>query len=269
MLQKTFSDLKQDLKKQYYCKVPFAISHEQIQDAVEAFMEFLKQPNNIKHHIHYKISDIHRRGDVGFIHRDPEDDIYNDSKDYFHYHDSIREQYADFLHAHPGVNNFIEKASPIWKAAQETAQNILKPFDADSPGLYERIFGAKLPHVILRFICYNWESAQKRLAKAHYDAGSFTLALAESERGLRIGIDEDSLTLVEHHPNEALFFLSKNFSKLINSTDYKPAWHDVIQLNDQIIGKPYARWSVVCFLDANDIEAESRESTHTCSVAAG
>ena len=134
----------------------------------------------------------------------------------------------------------MEKASPIWQAARDCATDILKELSHLYPGLMDRFFTEEEPHVLLRFIRYHWQESHENLAKPHYDAGSCTLAIAESEKGLRIGADQDTLKLIEHAPGEALFFLSSNFQRLVADATLKPAWHDVVQLDKTIIGKPYA-----------------------------
>jgi hypothetical protein len=114
----------------------------------------------------------------------------------------------------------------------------------------------------LRFLRYSWSKSGKYLAKPHFDAGSFTLAIAESEPGLRIGSCPENLQLVAHKEKEAIFMLSSNFKKLMDTDQLSPGWHDVIQLNETIIGKPYARWAIVAFIDGHDVEALPRSETH-------
>jgi isopenicillin N synthase-like dioxygenase len=257
--------LEKDLCEQYFTTIPFPISRQQITDAVDAFMAFLNEPEDIKDHIKFRVCHTHRRGDIGYVHRDPDDSIYNDSKDYFHYHDAIFDRYPEFLEQNQTVRTFIEKASPIWNAAKNVGLEIINLLSQRYPGLADRFFMAKEPHVILRFIRYNWQKSQQNLAKPHFDAGSCTLAIAESEKGLRIGCNEASLKLVQHSPHEAIFFLSSNFNRLVNDDTFKPAWHDVIQLQQEFVGKPYARWAVVCFFEAEGMTAIPRELTHTCS----
>lgn len=73
----------ESLYKKPYISISFQIKEAQIEEAIGSFFEFLKLPESIKQHIDLKISPLHRRGDIGFKHRNPEDDIYNDSKDFF------------------------------------------------------------------------------------------------------------------------------------------------------------------------------------------
>lgn len=256
-------DLEKNLKEQFYTHVPFPMTQEEIKAAVDAFMIFLNEPEVVKQQIKFRICDSHRRGDIGYTHRDPDDSIYNDSKDYFHYHDLIIDRYPDLLAQNEAVRNFITKASPIWQVAKAAGEAVIHQLSQRYPQLPAR-FQGDIPHVILRFIRYNWQESKQYLAKPHFDAGSCTLAVAESEQGLRIGRDETTLRLVQNVPNQAIFFLSSNFERVVNDDSFDPAWHDVIQLNQEHIGKPYARWAVVCFFEAQGMTAISREMTHTC-----
>ena len=53
-----------------------------------------------------KIIPLHRRGEIGYRHRDPEGDIYNDSKDFFHYHPVIWGCYSQFIESNPILSIF-------------------------------------------------------------------------------------------------------------------------------------------------------------------
>lgn len=249
------------LQERYFAQIPFPLPRTQIEEAVVAFLKFLDEPESVKNHIDFTIAPMHRRGDVGFKHRDPGDHIYNDSKDFFHYHPAIFEKYADFVQKNPALNDFLMKAKPIWEQTFTILKSILGQFETDYPGLCSKIFDVPYPHVLLRFLKYNWDSSQKYLAKPHFDAGSFTLAIAESCPGLRIGSCPEDLKLVEHQKGNALFMISSNFQKVMEGSDLKPGWHDVIQLDESKIGKPFARWAVVAFIEADGVEALPREET--------
>jgi hypothetical protein len=261
MLKKlSYPEIEKSLKNNYYYSVPFPIAKTVIHRAVDAYFTFLKQAEDVKNTIQFTVNPESRRGDVGFVHRDPKDSIYNDSKEYFHFHAAIFDRYPDFLKKNPTVQDFAEKALPIWNAAKSTVTGIFKCFEPSFPGITGRFFNSKEPEILLRFLKYNWTHAGKYLAKPHYDAGSCTLAIAESAPGLRIGKCDDSLRLVEHTPGEALFMMSKNFPKMTNCS-FIPSWHDVVQTDETLIDKAYARWAVVCFFEAEGMVAEPREET--------
>jgi hypothetical protein len=261
-LQLTFDDLHKSLQSQFYVSVPFPLEHFQIEQAVQSFFNFLEQPDFVKNHIDFTIAPEHRRGDVGFKHRDSNDDIYNDSKDFFHFHPAVFEKYPNFLEDYPVVKDFMMKAQPIWTLASETIYQILKAFDENYPGTCAKVFDTKYPHVLLRFLKYDWQHSGKYLAKPHYDAGSFTLAIAESCPGLRIGSHPENLRPVDHLEENAIFMLSSNFRKVIEADHLAAGWHDVIQLDETQIGRPFARWAVVAFIEAHGVEALPRTETH-------
>lgn len=257
-----FAKICKQLTEQSYVSVPFDVSRLSIDSSVEAFFKFLELPNTIKNHINFTIAPKHRRGEIGFVHRSPEDDSYRDSKDFFHFHPAIFSRYKEFIEENSIVKDFMSKALPIWSFAYKTTYDLLSAFETKYPNTIAKVFDAKEPHVILRFLKYNWQESGKYLAKPHFDAGSFTLAIAESKGGLRIGSSPDNLKPIQHKDNMAIFMLSSNFKKVIDTDIFKPGWHDVIQTEDQYIGKPYARWAVVAFIEADDVEALSREETH-------
>lgn len=249
-------------KETPYISVPFLLGRQKIEEAVSAFTHFLDLPDTVKTHIDFTIAPTHRRGDVGFKHRDPNDHLYSDSKDFFHYHPAIYDRHAEFVAAHPVLAHFLEQADSIWQAARDTVEMQLQLLEPQFPGLVDRIFATDHPHFQLRFLKYNWQESGKYLAKPHFDAGSFTLAIAESCPGLRIGTGPTDLELVEHRDGEALFMISSNFQKVLDTDELKPGWHDVIQLDEAIIGKPFARWAVVAFIDGHGVTALSRTETH-------
>lgn len=234
-----------------------------IQEAVSAFLEFLKEPETVKSHIDFSIAPLHRRGDIGYKNRIASDHIYNDNKEFFHYHPAIWEKYNSFIYEHPIVHDFLVKAEPIWQATCLTIQKVLNIFEAAFPGAYDKIFKTDCVHVMLRFLKYDWQTSGKYLAKPHFDAGSFSLAIAESCPGLRIGSCPSTLKVVEYHPGQAIFMLSSNFKKVLtNTNEFSAGWHDVIQLDETQVGKPFARWAVVAFIEAHGVEALPRSETH-------
>jgi hypothetical protein len=247
-----------NLSHNSYTIIPFPYSQEYISQAVELFFKFLCLPDKVKSHIDSKVSPRHRRGELGFRKREAENDLYNDDKEFFHFHPIIFEQFKTFIEQNPQVNEFLLKANNIWQAVFEMMQQIMNIFEQSYPGCYEKIFNQDEPHLILRFLRYTWQNSGEYLAKPHYDSGSFTLALAESSPGLRIGSGPDDLKLTSHEDNQAIFFISSNYRKIIDSDNLTPAWHDVIQLDANKLGRSFSRWAVVAFIDGNNVDSISR-----------
>lgn len=255
-------EMYQTLQKQFYIELPFLMQPSAIQEAVQAFFKFLEEPESVRTHMDYSIAPLHRRGDLGYKHRDPSGDIYNDSKEFFHFHPVLLEKYAGFLERNTVAKDFVTRAKPIWDLAYQTVFTALGTLEPDFPGLRSKIFDTKEPHVLLRFLKYNWQSSGKYLAKPHFDAGSFSLAIAESCPGLRVGSNPDNLKPVHHKEGSAVFMLSSNFQKVMDTDKLSPGWHDVIQTDETLIGKPFARWAVVAFIEADGVEALPRSETH-------
>jgi len=247
---------------QGFASVPFDISNTAIQEAIQSFMRFLEAPESVKTTIDFSIAPLHRRGDIGYRRRIATDHIYNDSKEFFHFHPALISRYLKYIDSHTVVKNFIDNAYPIWRQAYQTVQKILLSLEPQFPGIVNHIFDTDDVHVILRFLKYEWQESGKYLAKPHYDAGSFTLAIAESCPGLRIGTGPENLTAVKHKNGTALFFLSSNCNKVLHSDKLKPAWHDVVQLDKTAIGKPFARWALVAFIEGHSVKALPRSETH-------
>ena len=254
--------LIESLRKKPYIHVPFPINHADLQKAILSFFQFLELPDSIKNHINLKISPMHRRGEIGFTHRDPDDNIYNDSKDFFHFHPLIFEKYGDFLGEQPAVREFMNQAKPIWQATYNTVYRIMQDFEVSYPEAVSKIFDTADVHIILRFLKYNWPLSGKYLAKPHFDAGSFTLAIAESCPGLRIGTNPNDLEAVQNEANKAIFMISSNFQKILGTDEFLPGWHDVVQLDKTKIGKPLARWAIVAFIEGHNVSALPRSETH-------
>lgn len=252
----------QQLIQRPYVEVPFSIEPRLLQQAVDAFFRFLDEPDSIKNHIDFTIAPEHRRGDVGYKHRDAGEHIYNDSKDFFHFHPALIGKYDNFLSENPVVADFVLKAQPIWELVAETIRSILLSLESQCSGIVDKVFATEHPHILLRFLKYEWQESGKYLAKPHFDAGSCTLAIAESCSGLRMGTCPQDLELIKHQEQHALFMLSSNFRQLLDKDELSACWHDVIQLDEDCIGKPFARWAVVAFIEAHGVKALPRTETH-------
>lgn len=258
----TPNDIFLSLSKKPFLSVPFPIAEQELTDSVASFLQFLALPQQVKTHIDFKLPTRHRRGDIGYALREASDEDYRDSKEFFHYHPLILSTYADFLRTQPVVENFVKRADRIWRAVYDVVYQLLKNLDERFPGTSDKVFATEHPHLLLRFLRYDWQTSGTHLAKPHFDAGSFTLAIAESGPGLRIGTNPDDLTLVSHREQHAIFMLSSNFRKLIDTNELHAGWHDVIQMDETKIGKPFARWAIVTFIEGADVEALPRSQTH-------
>lgn len=258
-------NLFSSLVNQSYYQIPFAIPRQIIITAVEHFFEFLNLPNSIKCAIDFKLREENRRGDIGYKKRIASDDDYKDDKVFFHFHPEIFNRYQSLIDEQPIISSFLNVANDIWLAAESAVKLILQQLEEQFPGCVEAIFPFGKSETILRFLRYDWQTCGRYLAKPHYDAAALSLAIAEDKPGLRLGIDESSLQLLQHQNDHAIFFISSNYKPVFGAQcSFKPAWHDVIQVEEQKIGYPYSRWAVVAFFVPYGVAELPRSLTHQC-----
>lgn len=257
----------QELKENHYATVPFLYDHQFLDESMQSFFQFLKLPEPKKNQLKASLSSKHRRGDLGFTYRQKsEGNTYNDQKSFFHYHPKLKKLYAQEIDSNPVLKDFIERADKIWHAAYATTKQVVERLEEYYPEIEEKILKTDTPHIILRFLRYDIRTPGKYLAKPHYDAGSMTLALAESGPGLRIGSCPDDLQHINHHDHQAVFFLGANINQLTQSGDLKSGWHDVVQLGEKPKDNTYARWAIVVFIDGHDLEGAPESLTHKWRV---
>jgi hypothetical protein len=257
----------ENLKKEHYVVVPFPYDHKFLDGAMHSFFRFLTLPDSKKDQLKLSLSKKHRRGDLGFTYRQKsKGHTYNDQKSFFHYHPKLKQKYSKEIEADPVLKDFISRANKIWHAVYDATDQMLKRLDAKYPGVYDKVLKTDSPHIILRFLKYDIRTPGKYLAKPHYDAGSFTFALAESGPGLRIGSCPDDLKPIAHHDRQAVFFLGANIAQLITPDSLKPGWHDVVQMGEKPADNTYARWAIVAFIDGHDVGGAPEALTHKWRV---
>jgi hypothetical protein len=261
-------NLFSSLCNQAYYQIPFAIPRHAILTAVESFFEFLNLSNPVKSTIDFKLREENRRGDIGYKKRVASADDYRDDKEFFHFHPEIFIRYQYLIDEQPVISSFLNHAYDIWLAAEAIVRKILQQLEEQFPGCVEAIFPSGNSETILRFLKYDWQTCGHYLAKPHYDAAAISLAVAEDKPGLRIGIDPTSLQLLQHQNDHAIFFISSNYKRVFGAhCPFKPAWHDVIQVDEKKIGYPYSRWAVVAFFVPYGVAELPRAFTHQCMKA--
>ncbi len=259
-------DFESDLLTKSYHEVPFSLGKQQISMIMRSYYAFLEEPPEVVSYICMKLDPKSRRSDLGYTQRKSEFSHFDD-KEFFHYHPKIWEEYGEWIEDHPVVKEFLVQADIVWKAAQEALRTPLSLLDRRYPGLAAQ-YSSNHPQFLIRFLKYSPGKIRgAELAKGHFDAGSMTLAIAESSPGLRIGKDAQDLKSVAHSEYKALFFLASTFQKQVGDTFFHPAWHDVIRVSDSKIDE--SRWALVCFLEAPNVRPFSWESNHQDSSIIG
>lgn len=245
------------LEKDFYVMIPYDVPRPLMKDSVEAFLQFLNTDSSVKEHLQSLLPGNHRRRELGFSYRDATNNTDGENKNFFHYHPYLLKEHSRFISLNPTVSHFITHVDEVWNLVAEAAKQVLTRLDERFPGVYDEVFNTEEPHIVLRIVHYQASPHQEILARPHFDAGSFTLAIAESAPGLRIGSKQENLMLVPYEENSIIFMLGKNCRKLIPSETLLPGWHDVVRLD-----RLDMRWAIVAFIDGHHVEGPSREETH-------
>ena len=262
----TFDALVAELAEKTYAEVPFNLSRAKLITAAERFFDYLSLPQEEKEALHFYDRPENRQG-IGYVRKAGEEDEVGrtDFKEYFHYHPKLLTEFEgnDVL-KRPETIAYLEAAEEVHKEALKTSKNIFRIISVEFPDLYRRFFPRTEEYVeyaALRFLKYEPSGEGNFLARAHYDRGCATLALAESAPGLRIGKDETTLKEVEHKDNVALFMPAYQLPE-VTDMRFRPSWHDVVQSSKDVYRKNAARWAIVFFADLEGTHVPTKEESH-------
>ena len=258
----TYADLKKDIAEKAYAEIPIALSHDELQCAAEAFLEFLCLPQEIKERFHFRIDSESHRTQVGYVRRH-KNLGHGDNKEYFHYHALARGRFSDLAEQDRAAMNFFSHAENIFQKAADATHAILSIMEEGMAGIHNRFFPPNdFPSLFLRFLKYDQKGIGDFLARGHYDTGYMTLALAESALGLRIGShDQDLVEAPPRREGTALFMPAMRLREWL--PELKPSWHDVVQRERHAVSDACARWAIVLFIDQGKINRESTIEAHT------
>lgn len=254
-------ELLSRLERDYFCPCPITITEEEISKAVEAFINFISLPNHLITPLLYRLNDQDRGSEVGYNNR-RRSEGKTDDRDYFHYHSAAEEGFKQERQSIPELDRLLRAMKPIYEQATDSVKAIFRLFDQKFPGTYEKVFDGKRPdNLYLRLVAYKRHNVGDFLAIGHYDRGGCAFALAESAPGLRIGPNPDKLRPVEHVRGEGLFFPGIRFDELTGG-NFVPAWHDVIQKEQDDFSSDWTRWALVMFIDHHKMQYVTYEEAH-------
>lgn len=246
-----------EVRRDHIAHIPFPISHSELCEAAEKYMAFLTLSDEIKGSFSLQGGFEHNYGLLGYKDRRTETGM--DRKEFFHYHPSIEKYFSDSRYAtSPVFLSFIEAARQIDAAAADTLHSLLGVMSERYPNIQREYFPGEHRRTILRFLKYDIAGKGNFLARAHYDSGGCTLALAESAPGLRVGTAADDLTPVTHADHVALFMPGLCFHTVTDQT-FHPVWHDVVQASENTHSDTTARWAIVFFADG---ESQKERPSH-------
>ncbi len=265
--REAFEKLVAELGEKTYAELPFRLTHADLVGVAEKFFEYLSIPQEEKTRLHFYDRPENRQG-LGYVRKAGEEDEVSrtDFKEYFHYHPKLMKEFAgNELLARPETSAFLEGAGKIYAEALSASKELYRTISVEYPDFYARFFPETEEYIdfsALRFLKYEPSGQGNFLARAHYDRGCTTLALAESAPGLRIGKNEAALKEVVHKENVALFMPAYQLMEITDKR-FLPSWHDVVQSSDDVYRENAARWAIVFFCDAPGVPVPSKSAAHT------
>lgn len=262
-VEATFPSIINQVEEQHFARVSFPLSYKELSHAADTYFSFLSLPQEIKDSFGKTAGHEHNYGLTGYKRRS-KDGGY-DEKEFFHYHPSVENYIEENPHKNvPEVKLFLDQARRVDEAATETLHTVLKEISNEFPNILNEYFPEhEARRTLVRFLKYSIAGKGNFLARAHYDAGGCTLALAESAPGLRLGSTADNLTAVEHVEHTALFMPALYFN-VVTDDRFLPVWHDVVQTSENTFSNEAARWAIVFFADGvSQKERPSSEEVFT------
>ena len=272
----SYKEIETSLDEKNYVELPFPLGKEDFDRAAQAFFGFIDLPQDVKEELK-NIDEVHAsggsKGGWGYIKKIPyRPDLDKKDKgigalEVFHFHPMLLQRYDDKkISSHKVGRTFLEEANKVYSAAFTIATAVLNVFDDSFPGFTDNFHIDETSswswRSTLRFVKYESCDKENFIAKGHYDKAAFTMALAESAPGLRIGAGPSSLTATSRDSQHVLFMPSYGFPKLVRNR-FRPSWHDVIQSSHDHFRNDTARWAIVFFMSAKQSKFMTRYQSIT------
>ena len=248
-LELIFANIDREIKSKGFSQIHCGLSRQDIVDAANAYIDFLKLPDSLKQTI--KLPSPKSGADIGYVLKKKEQGDYDD-KELFHFDLNIDEFAEQFNE--PVIEKFITYARFVYARSYATFKNLLNVIEPHQPGITAKFVGDCKPTCYLRFLAY--PEGAGIAAKGHFDKGAFTLSLGESTPGL----------IIEGKPannNEynAILMPGITSPEIAPALGWKKAWH-----KSHYNGKPYAkgigRWAIVFFSNTIDQRFIDQVETH-------
>jgi hypothetical protein len=254
-------EFNRTLERNHFARVPHGMRQADLEAAANAFLAFLALPDGVIRQLHF--SPVHDRASAdGFTDKTGVD--RKDPKQFFHWSPALmtREPCPSLRAQEPAVDRFFRAASDVYRCVESALFDV---YSQCLPEYRQRIFREdRLIDGILRFLCYAPRPEHDFCARAHFDKGFSTLALADSASGLRIGCcNTHPLKPVHHEDGHALFMPAWMLFQASGGA-IKPAWHDVVHRpGEQDVNRLCARWSIVFFVNDPGTPFSSWDAVHT------
>jgi isopenicillin N synthase-like dioxygenase len=263
----------EEMRKKRFIEIDFPLERAEIELAMNSFLKFLetvsqeeKERVSLLVPFHdFEGNEVNYGDDKGAYYgymKKAQEKGDLDSKEYFHYNPYLEELVKN-LNLSQEYLDFLDYGKKIFELSCQVLKKELRVMEEELPGITELLFPKNsIPKHALRFLLYKTAQAGSFIAKGHYDKGFFTIAIAESAPGLRLGLDAKSLQDIEHKEKKGLFFPALNLKEM--NGELKACWHEVLQKESDAIGKECSRWALVFFVNPNHIQEEvTHKDTHT------
>lgn len=267
------ANLHQNIIETGYAPIPISVTKEDLAATIGSYLGFLELPSDYHKITRFELTD-RGDGDFGQFRRVANEDSQRgsrpDNKDIFHFGSMTRqiveERVAGALPTE--LKGFLDQTEELYWSAQRAKHIALRELDAENNGLLRALQPERSRiNDVLRLIAYYPNEGS--LAKGHFDRSTATLAIGEShpglrmapgQNGLRVNPDanymtklENRMTAVDHHSEQAKFFLGAGWNRLPNrltaeNKNLPLAFHDVIN-NGQRVGEQVMRWAAVMFIN--------------------
>lgn len=249
------SRVQDDWRRRQWSTVQVSNSPHTYERGATAFIRFVREvPYDAKDAISLSVSQSGEnamRTDLGYRERIPAVDDDGEHKAYFHYHPDVEVRFADEIAAAgEPAKKFITEARKIRNGAIKSAQRVALDLDKAYPGFYNAFFKEGVePNLKIRFLLYRKVKPGQLLGVGHYDRNGFTLALAESAPGLRVGRDNQTLKKVRRKKGDAIV-MSGTMMRMFDSDkgSLPLSWHDIERHEDACLGETDARWAIIAMV---------------------
>lgn len=234
----------------YNSKVETGLSASDHQVAMKAYDTFTQLPEELKERLTFPGTEGRERNTrAGYFRK-----TQKDKKQIFHYTDKLRINLTN--QGLPSeAKEFLTLAEEFYSVALSGLSKIIEDYHPLVHSVHFAKSGEQNHH--LRFIKYDKTLPGQTIAAPHYDQSTLTIALCESEQGLRIGTGPNDVSDYIRDPDESVLFPGYGWLNLHKqlgiSSEYVPAWHDAIQPIETTTTDEVGRLAIILFANPSYI----------------
>lgn len=234
--------------------VETGLSQADHDEALSVFEDFALLPENVKNQLVFDGEPGRERNTkAGYARRS-----FVDKKQIFHFTEKLQEQMdQSHLNMPQEARNFMKIAREFYEIALDGLDKII-----DQHNVYIRPIHfppSRINNHHLRFLLYDDADDGDVIAAPHYDQSTLTVAICESEPGLRIGNGPEDISSYQRNNHQSILFPGYGWLNLHRqlgiSTNYLPAWHDVIKTPSETKTTGVGRMAIILFANPAFIDA--------------